>query len=76
MDFVFTLLSARNHGMLPSLKEVVVYDKGCSTYDLPRNVVERMRLPPSSSHPQDATHYIGLYFMASRGVQLVESVQV
>lgn len=31
MDFVLTLLSARNHGMLPSLKEVVVYDKGCST---------------------------------------------
>ena len=76
MDFVLTLLSARNHGMLPSLKEVVVYDKGCSTYDLPRNVVEEIGLPPSASHPQDVTHYMGLYFMASRGAQLVESVQV
>ena len=76
MDFVLTLLSARNHGMLPSLKEVMVYDKGCSTYDLPRNVVEEIGLPPSASHPQEVTHYMGLYFMASRGAQLVESVQV
>ena len=76
MDFVLTLLSARNHGMLPGLKEVMVYDKGCSTYDLPRNVVEEIGLPPSASHPQDVTHYMGLYFMASRGAQLVESVQI
>ena len=76
MDFVLTLLSARNHGMLSGLKEVLVYDKGCSTYNLPRNVVEEIGLPLSASHPQDLTHYMGLYFMASRGAQLVESVQV
>lgn len=76
MDFVLTLLSARNHGMVPSLKEVVVYNKGCSTYSLPRNVAEDIGLPPSASHPQDLTHYMGLYFMASRGAQLVDQVQV
>jgi len=76
MDFVLTLLSARNHGMLPSLKEVLVYDKGCSTYDLPRNVVEEIGLPVSASHPQEITHYMGLYFMASRGAQLVNNVLV
>ena len=76
MDFVLALLSARNHGMLPGLKEVLVYDKGCSTYNLPRNVVVEIGLPLSASHPQDLTHYMGLYFMASRGAQLVESVQV
>ena len=75
MDFVLTLLSARNHGMLPSLKEVLVYDKGCSTYNLPRSVVEEIGLPPSASHPQDITHYMGLYFMASRGAQLVDEVK-
>ena len=26
MDFVLTLLSVRNHGMIPNLKEVIVYD--------------------------------------------------
>ena len=76
MDFVLTLLSVRNQGMIPSLKEVLVYDKGCSTYDLPRSVVEEIGLPQSASHPQEITHYMGLYFMASRGAQLVSNVQV
>ena len=76
MDFVLTMLSARNHGMLQGLNEVVVYDKGCSTYDLPEDVVKEIGLPPSTSHPQDLTHYMGLYFMASRGAQLVNSAKV
>ena len=66
MDFVLTLLSVLNHGMIPSLKEVLVYDKGGSNYDLPRRVVEEIGLPHSSSHSQDTTHYMGLYFLASR----------
>ncbi|MGA1599777.1 MAG: isochorismatase family protein [bacterium] len=74
MDFVLTLLSARNHGMVPTVKEVLVYDKGCSTYDLPRPVAESIGLPASASHPQDITHYMGLYFMASRGAALVNAV--
>lgn len=76
MDFVLTMLSVRNHGMLHSLKEVLVYDKGCSTYNLPRNIVEEIGLPASASHPQKITHYMGLYFMASRGAKLVNSVLV
>jgi len=76
MDFVLTLLSVRNHGMLPRLKEVLVYDKGCSTYNLPRDIVEEIGLPSSASHPQEITHYMGLYFMASRGAMLVNSVLV
>ena len=75
MDFVLTILSARNHGMLQGLNEVVVYDKGCSTYNLPGDVVKEIGLPPSASHPQDLTHYMGLYFMASRGAQLVDEVK-
>jgi hypothetical protein len=62
--------------MLPSLKEVNIYDKGCSTYDLPRNIVEEIGLPSSASHPQEITHYMGLYFMASRGAHLVSSVKI
>jgi len=55
---------------------VHVYDKGCSTYDLPRNIVEEIGLPSSASHPQGITHYMGLYFMASRGAQLVSSINL
>ena len=74
MDFVLTLLSARNHGMLPELKDILVYDKGCSTYDLPRQTAESLGIPVSASHPQNVTHYMGLYFMASRGASLVNEV--
>ncbi|HEY4162165.1 MAG TPA: isochorismatase family protein [Dongiaceae bacterium] len=74
MDFVLTMLSARNHGMMPSLKELLVYEAGCSTYDLPRATAEGIGLPSSAAHPQDVTHYMGLYFMASRGAKLVDRV--
>ncbi len=74
MDFVLTMLSARNHGMMPSLKEILVYDAGCSTYDLPRPVAEKLGLPSSAAHPQDVTHHMGLYFMHSRGAKLVNAV--
>jgi nicotinamidase-related amidase len=74
MDFVLTMLSARNHGMMPSLKEILVYDAGCSTYDMPRAVAEKLGLPSSSAHPQDVTHYMGLYFMHMRGAKLVNDV--
>ena len=76
MDFVLTLLSARNHGMLAPLEEIYVHEKGCSTFDLPRGVAEDLGYGATASHPQEATHYLGLYFMASRGARLVNSVNL
>ncbi|PHQ72246.1 MAG: isochorismatase [Sneathiella sp.] len=76
MDFVLTSLSARNHGMMSDLKEIYVYDKGCSTFDLPRATAEEAGLGGRAAHPQDITHYMGLYFMASRGAQLVDNVKL
>jgi len=76
MDFVLTTLSARNHDMMPTLKDISVYATGCSTYDLPRDVAKGLGLPETLAHPQDATHYLGLYFMASRGAELVDGVEV
>lgn len=70
MDFVLTLLSARNHGMLGGLEHVVVYEPGCATYDLPLETARSLGLPDTAAHPQDATHHLGLYFMASRGAVL------
>ena len=74
MDFVVTTLSARNHDMTPPLSEVIVYDAGCSTYDLPRHAAEETGYGATAAHPQDATHYMGLYFMASRGARLCDEV--
>jgi nicotinamidase-related amidase len=76
MDFVLTFLSARNHDLMPSLKDILVYEAGCSTYDLPRETAEKLGLASHAAHPQDVTHYMGLYFMASRGAQLVDKVEL
>ncbi|MBT3330954.1 MAG: isochorismatase family protein [Rhodospirillaceae bacterium] len=76
MDMVLTLLSGRNHGLVPVLREVHVYNQGCATYDLPRAVAEELALGSHAAHPQDATHHMGLYFMAARGARLVDHVVV
>ena len=70
MDFVLTMLSARNHGMMPTLEDVVVMEPATATYHLPREVVRSLGLPETAAHPKPATHHMGLYFMASRGAVL------
>jgi nicotinamidase-related amidase len=74
MDFVNTLLSARNHGLTPTLRDVVVYEPGCATYDLPRAATEGLGLPATAAHPKAETHHLGLYFMASRGALLASEL--
>jgi nicotinamidase-related amidase len=76
MDFVLTMLSARNHGLMPTLKDIVVLEPACATYDLPRAAAEALGLPAGAAHPQAATHHLGLYFMASRGAVLAASLEV
>lgn len=61
--------------MFQWLKEVVADDKGCSTYDLTRSVAEEIVLPSIASNPKNTTHHMGLYFMTSRGSQLVNCIK-
>ncbi|EWY39326.1 isochorismatase hydrolase [Skermanella stibiiresistens SB22] len=75
MDFVLTLLSARNHGMAGGLEDVVVYEPACATYDLPRSVARDLGLPETAAHPQAESHHVGLYLMASRGAILAVDVE-
>jgi nicotinamidase-related amidase len=74
MDFVLTMLSARNHGLMPHCREFVVPAGGCATYDLPKAVAKEIGLPETASHPQNLTHHMGLYFMAARGARIVDDV--
>ena len=74
MDFVLTLLSARNHGLMPTLSDVVVYEPATATYDLPLAAAEELGLPATAAHPKAETHHMGLYFMASRGAILVDEL--
>ncbi len=75
MDLVLTLLSARNHGMMPSLEDIVVYEPATATYDLPRETAAELGLPPTAAHPRDITHHCGLYFMAARGAILADRLE-
>ena len=74
MDLVLTLLSARNHGLMPVLSDIVVYGPGCATYHLPRAATDALGLPETAAHPQMLTHHLGLYFMASRGAVLTDRI--
>ena len=74
MDFVLTMLSARNHGLTDRCRDIVVFDGGCATYDLPKSVASSLGLPETASHPQDITHHMGLYFMAARGARIATDV--
>lgn len=75
MDFVLTMLSARNHGLMPGLENIVVYEPGCATYDLPKEVAGTLGLPETASHPQAIAHHMGLYMMASRGAVLASRLR-
>lgn len=50
LDFVSSTLSARNLGFLRPLEKVVVYSRGCATFDVPLHVAANTKgaLP----HPQ------------------------
>ncbi|MEK7246094.1 MAG: isochorismatase, partial [Pseudomonadota bacterium] len=72
MDFVLTMLSARNHGLAPPLRDIVVYEPACATYDLPRATALALGLPATAAHPQAEAHHMGLYFMASRGARVAD----
>jgi nicotinamidase-related amidase len=73
-EFVATMLSARNHQLLGPLREVVVYEPGCATYDLPRTTAEALGLPATAAHPQAEAHHLGLWLMASRGAVLASEI--
>lgn len=74
MDLVVTMLSARNHDLTPTLKDIAVYAKGCATYDMTPEMVTKLSLPYTAIHPQDISHHVGLYTMAERGAFIASAV--
>lgn len=74
MQLVHPLLSARNAGLLPDLKDVVVFVPGCATYDLPLSIARANNQPESAAHPRDALQHIGLYLMQQSGAILAQNI--
>nr|AAM61357.1 unknown [Arabidopsis thaliana] len=71
-DFVATALSARNHGVLSPVEDVVVYSRGCATFDLPLHVAKDIK--GAQAHPQELMHHVGLYMAKGRGAQVVSKI--
>ncbi|CAO3408301.1 isochorismatase family protein [Azospirillum largimobile] len=74
LQAVQTLLSARNHGMTGPLREIVVYEPGCATYDLPLATARSLGLPDSAAHPQMVAHHVGLYLMQASGAVIADEL--
>lgn len=55
LDFVCSTLSARNRGFLSPLEDVVVYSRGCATYDLPVHVSRSIK--GALAHPQVCDYF-------------------
>lgn len=72
LDFVCSALSARNRGFLAPLQDVIVYSRGCATYDLPVRIASNIK--GALAHPQDLMHHIGLYIAKGRGAKIVSEV--
>lgn len=50
LDFVCSTLSAKNHGFLNPLEDVIVYSRGCTTFDFPDHGGRDIKGP--TTHPQ------------------------
>lgn len=68
LDFVCSTISARNRGLLDPLEDVVLYSKGCATFDFPHSDGNLMR------HPQELMHHMGLYMAKERGAKVAKDV--
>lgn len=66
LDFVCSILSARNIGKVPPLEDVVVYSHGCATYDLPIHISRNIK--GALAHPQVWTSdlSVSFYIMCNR----------
>lgn len=74
MELVLALISARAHGMMPTLGEVVVIEPATATYDLSAAMAGELGLAASAAHPVEPTHHLGLYAMASRGAVIASEI--
>ena len=69
-DLVLTLLSARNHNLMPQLVDIFVRESACAIYDLPSEQVKALNLQFSRDHLKATTQYMGVILWPVRA-QLV-----
>ena len=70
-----TLVSARNHEMMPDLVDNYMCEDACVIYYVLLGTTENLDLAPSLAHHNAFAQHIGLYFTASHGVRLVNGIR-
>jgi nicotinamidase-related amidase len=75
LNAVTSLLSARTRGFLGGVKDIIVHEPGCATYDLPLDVARGLGLPDSAAHPQEVFHLMGLMIMQNQGAIITGDVK-
>lgn len=75
LNAVTSLLSARTRGFLGAVKDIIVHEPGCATYDLPLETARELGLPDTTAHPQAAFHQLGLMIMQNQGAIITGSVK-
>nr|XP_027112784.1 nicotinamidase 1-like isoform X1 [Coffea arabica] len=74
LDFVCSTLSAKTRGLLTPLEEVVVYSRGCATFDFPASMAKNAK--DVLAHPQELMHHVGLYMAKGRGAKIAREVSI
>ncbi|KAA8536392.1 hypothetical protein F0562_028870 [Nyssa sinensis] len=74
LDFVCSTLSAKNRGFLTPLEDVVLYSRGCATFDFPVSVARNTK--DAIAHPQELMHHVGLYMAKGRGAKVAREVSL
>ncbi|KAK2983171.1 hypothetical protein RJ640_018516 [Escallonia rubra] len=79
LDFVCSTLSARNRGFLSPLEDVVVYSRGCATFDFPVSIARDTKdaiAHPQAGSLQELMHHVGLYMAKGRGAKIAKEVSI
>jgi len=71
LGLVVALLSARTRNLIGDIKEIVVLEEACATYDLSLKTARELGLPDKAAHPQELYHQMGLRIMQNQGALIV-----
>jgi hypothetical protein len=74
LNAVLAALSARTRGFLGAVGDIVVFEPGCATYDLPLDVALQLGLGAGAAHPAPLYHAMGLLLMRNQGAIIADSL--
>lgn len=74
MNAVTSLLSARTRGFLGGVRDIIVHEPGCATYDLPLEMARALGMPDAAAHPRDFFHQSALLMMQNQGAVITGEI--